>query len=99
MWTDIRDLDKKLGQRKFDNLGYSNILSWIEPYEVGPILDQTKKHINPGGRLFLVAGETQFDDIIDVVADFYPQPEWKIEPIPEVGLFRQIIVQNMQSTK
>lgn len=95
--TDIRNLDEKLGEDRFDNVYYSNILCWVEPYEVEPILEKTKKHINPGGRLFLIADYVSVDNMVTAVTNVYSGSEWDMGFLPEQDDIYQIIVQRTQS--
>lgn len=95
--TDIRNLDEKLGEDKFDNVYYSNILCWVEPYEVEPILEKTKKCIKPGGRLFLMADCVSFDSMLTAATNVYSGPEWDVVFLPKDDDIYQIIVQRAQS--
>lgn len=97
--TDIRNLDEKLDDKKFHNIYLSNILCWVEPYEVEPILEKIKKHINPYGNLFLLADSDKTDSMWTAATNVYPKPEWDIDIIlsPKDNIFQIVVHNNTQS--
>lgn len=101
IWTDITELDKKLGYETFDLVYYSNVLSFLEEYKIRPVLEDTKKHIKPNGKLFLVAGSKHIGMVMDAIDDTFSEPDWDIQlfnaPIEED--FRHIIVQRNQTIR
>ncbi len=70
--SDIKNLDKKLKGQKFDVVYYSNICSYLHPYDVRPVLNKTKEYLKPNGKLFLVTsyGDKK-DDITDAIDDTF----------------------------
>lgn len=95
--TDIRNLDEKLNDKKFHNIYLSNILCWVEPYEVEPILEKIKKHINPGGNLFLMTDCFELDNMWKAATNVYSLPEYEVCVLPEQDDIYQIIVKHEQS--
>lgn len=97
--TDIRNLDEKLDDKKFTNVYLSNILCWVEPYEVEPILQKTKKRIAPNGNLFLMSDCNKIESMWTAARNVYQKPEWGIDTMffPQDNTFQIIVHNNMQS--
>ena len=92
IWTDIVDLDAVLGKRSFDIVYYSNILSFLSEENVISVLKDTKMHMKPNGKLFLVMEDYRIRSLVQSV---YPLPEWQ-ERLLQDGRFYQMIVQRKQ---
>jgi len=101
IWTDIAQLDKKLGDDKFDIIYYSNILGLMNHDKIKSVLEDTKKHIKPNGKLFLVVENKFLDLITHNLAKTYKMPNWCARLLPSTNkdCFNQIIIQNNQHTK
>lgn len=103
IWTNITDLDKHLGNDCFDIIYYSNILSFLEPQKIGPILESAKKHINHGGNLFLLSEYNESrPSIMNIVNDVFGNaPGWNInfKHATKLGDFHNIIIQRNQNIK
>lgn len=102
IWTNITELDKKLGNENFDLVYYSNILSFLEPQKIAPVLESTKKHINPGGSLFLLS---EFNEpkpaIMNTVRDVFENAsDWNIDfkHARKFGDFHDIIIKHCQNS-
>lgn len=100
IWTDITELDKKLGDDTFDFVYYSNILGFIHPHKVKQVMEKTKNHVNVGGKIFLVE-DIHMDLIKSSVEDVYKAPDWNVTilPSPYGGRVNQFIIQRKQFTK
>jgi hypothetical protein len=101
IWTNIIELDKKLGNENFDLVYYSNILSFMNDYQNRLILQDTKKHIKPNGKLFLVTGSKHLGTIMDAIDDTFREPDWNIQLFnaPTEKDFMHIIVQHNQNNR
>jgi len=101
IWTDIDALDKKLGDDDFDIIYYSNILDFANPEKTRTVLENTKKHLKPNGKLFLVVADRYIISMIEAVYDVYQTQGWKTglrESLDDRG-FRQIIIQREQNIR
>ena len=100
IWTDITELDKKLGDEKFDFVYYSNILGFIHPHKVRQVMEKTKNYVNAGGKIFLVE-DVHMDLIKSATDDVYKAPDWDVQilPSPQNTGFNQFVIQRVQFTK
>ena len=102
IWTNIMDLDKHLGNDSFDIVYYSNILEFLKPDATRFVLENTKKHINPNGKLFTLSSKAHLSKITNAINDaFNNQTDWDIDFVrPKTATdFYQIIIQRKQNTK
>lgn len=96
--TNIIDLDKKLGSDKFDIIYYSNILSFINPTRIKSVLENTNKHLNPGGKIFLVVENKKLDTTVNNIRNTYDAANWcpTLLYSPNPNSFNLIIIENKQ---
>lgn len=103
IWTNILDLDKKLGDDTFDIVYYSNILSFLEPQKIAIVLESTKKHINPNGKLFLLSEyNTSTPTIMNTVGSIFGnKSDWNIQfnHAKNLNDFHTIVIQHKQNIK
>ena len=99
IWTDIKELDTKLGDDTFDIMYYSNVLCFVQNHLVKPVLESTKKHLNPDGKLFLVSDSKYLARMMIAVDNVFRRPEWDKGLFQSEDGFFQIIVQRMQRAK
>lgn len=65
IWTDIKNLDEKLGDAKFDIVYYSNICDFLYSYTVVDILKKTQKHLNPKGKICFITNDDGKDSLLE----------------------------------
>lgn len=78
--SDIKQLDEKLNGQKFDVVYYSNICSFLYPYDVELVLNQTKEYLKPNGKLFLVASEDDKERLSNAIDENFYSSSLKIFP-------------------
>ena len=71
---DMHDLDRLLGERKFDNIMIGYALFANKPEEIPHLFEQARRHLNPGGKMVIedfqgfsaetVEGEYDEDEIV-----------------------------------
>lgn len=71
---DMHDLDRLIGQRKFDNIMIGYALYANRPEEIPSLMEQVRRHLNPGGKVVMadfqgfssetVEGEFDEDEIV-----------------------------------
>lgn len=98
IWTNITELDKKLGNDKFDIIYYSNILGFADKNNIKSVLESTKKHLNQNGKIFLVVENKFLDLIVNNICNVYDAQNWDANLLysPNKDSFNEIIIQHKQ---
>ena len=71
IWSDIANLDAKLGDNTYDFIHLSNIFDYVSNDVQKSVLQQLIKRLNPGGRILMVRinGSYILDDICQEIAN------------------------------
>ncbi len=80
IWTDIKELDHKLGDTKFDTIYYSNICEFLKSMDQKAVLENTKKHLKDNGTICLVSNYSKFYDALALCSNTFRRPAWNINP-------------------
>lgn len=106
IWTDITELGDKLkipgknsdksGEYEtFDIIYYSNILEFMQPYNIRQVLENTINFMKPDCKLFLTI--RNIPDSIELITyavnNVYDSSEWDTELLSEKQGFRQFVIQ------
>ncbi|MBO7052920.1 MAG: hypothetical protein J6W27_00580 [Alphaproteobacteria bacterium] len=91
IWTDIKNLDERLGNAKFDIIYYSNICDFLYSYTVIDILKKTQKHLKPNGKICFVTNDDGKESLLDNINQAMSYDA--IHKMPERLKFYLVVVQ------
>lgn len=78
IWTNITELDRKLGDDKFDLVYYSNALDFLQLSNAERVLTGTKRHMNDNGVLCLTIQHKYFEKLSALCSFVFRQPDWNV---------------------